>query len=172
MSLDTPGGTVYSDYASQRQSTQVISYYDGGGSASWVASTGRAVRFKPSSYPAYLDQALVLMYDEYQYLPDYVTINVYDDDGTSGQPGTVLYSAVHVPVRQYSWFWFNYDLSPDVTIASGSVYIEVYSDASGTYEAALYRLLHHRRAEPLLGPYGYDLGPENRPGIRHPRRDP
>ena len=92
------------------------------------------MRFTPSTYPSTIDRALIYLYDYYSNLPSYIDVNVYDDDGSSGKPGTLLYSETYVPIRQYGWYWYDYKLSSDVTISSGSFYIEVYSRSS-TYQA-------------------------------------
>ena len=133
--------TGYPDNANQRGATYVHSYSAGPFNGMQSSSDqGRAIKVTPTFYPAILDRGLFYFYDTYEELPDYIDVYVYDDDGASGYPGTVLYSATHVPIRQYDSFWYDYDLSPDVTITEGSFYLEVYSeDSSEQYKAPFLR---------------------------------
>ncbi len=113
---------VYPNNASQRGPSRYMSYRDGYDVAllDLNAGKGYAVKFTPSSYPFYLDAALVSQYYTSTDGPDPFTINVYDDNGPGGLPGTLLRAtnANSVVVGIIAW-----PIST-VTIPSGSFYIE------------------------------------------------
>ena len=82
-----------------------------------------AVRFTPPSYPVDLDTARVCLWPEW---PDgnheQFAIEVYDDDGPGGAPGTRLGGPVYYTATD--WGWNDIDISGlSITINSGDFYI-------------------------------------------------
>ena len=105
-------------------------YYDDGtaeeGHTFSPFSTGSrwAVRFTPLSYPARLETAWVHLWDR-SVFPDgdheQFEIEVWDDDGGSGAPGTLLGTTTTTATN---WGWWSVDISGmDITIPSGDFYI-------------------------------------------------
>ena len=133
LSLDSPSETFYPDGANQRGPTTVINYFDNVTyNVNSAPDIGRAVRFTPAEYPRRLDRALIFISASHGLLPRYININVYDDDGPVGTPGTILYTETRIPIRQHGVYWYDHDLSPNIQIIEGSFYIEVYGE-SGDY---------------------------------------
>ena len=82
-----------------------------------------AVRFTPSSYPVDLDTARICLWPEW---PDgdheQFAIEVYDDDGPDGAPGTLLGGPVYYTASD--WGWNDVDISGlGITITNGDFYI-------------------------------------------------
>jgi hypothetical protein len=84
-----------------------------------VAGEGFAVKFTPDHYPVRLWGALcqlawmgtIIQYD----------VNVWDDDGIGGRPGTLLFTS-HRQGGTYGW---DETFIPNLSITSGSFYIEL-----------------------------------------------
>ncbi|MCK5213586.1 MAG: hypothetical protein KAQ74_06620, partial [Dehalococcoidia bacterium] len=108
--------------------TTVDLYYDDGTPESRFAGdtgTRYAVRFSPASYPARLLGADVHLWQESPQWPDNdheeFSIEVYDDDGPGGIPGTLLGGTTHIPT---DWDWCTIDLSAlDVNVNEGAIYV-------------------------------------------------
>jgi hypothetical protein len=102
-----------------------IAYDDGVADEGWAwtnAGGERAVRFTPLSYPVDLKTAKINIWPNW---PDSdheeFGVVVYDDDGTSGAPGTQL---GQVFTTATDWGWHDVDISGlDITITSGDFYI-------------------------------------------------
>ncbi len=117
--------------ASQRGTTQIMSYDDGSweDGVNWEdAGSGWAVRFTPSSYPVTVDTArfYLILFS----LPgSQITCNIWDDNGPGGLPGTNLFSQTVSPaVKGFNGFWYEgwYTVSiSGVTINEGSFYVEM-----------------------------------------------
>jgi hypothetical protein len=121
LSVTAPGGAVYyPNNASQRSATQYLQYDVG---PYWIRSLssgrGAAVRFTPTSYPVQLDKALFFVYASSY--PTTFAVNVWDDNGAGGEPGTNLFSTSATARGQG---WLVVDIS-GVTITSGDFYIEM-----------------------------------------------
>ena len=92
-------------------------------------NTRYAVRFTPSSSPARVVSTDVHLWDSTPPWPDSsheeYGIEVYDDDGPGGAPGTLLGSTTH---RAEEWGWETIDLSGlDITVACGDFYVAYLS---------------------------------------------
>jgi len=76
-----------------------------------------AVKFTPSYYP-------VVLYGASFYIssPAEFTLNVWDDDGPDGKPGTNLFTQDVTPTQEG---WFTVDI-PDIVINEGSFYIGMH----------------------------------------------
>jgi hypothetical protein len=102
-----------------------ISYDDGTAedAYAWTLAGGRwAVRFTPLSYPADLDIARICLWENWPDV-DHETfaVEVYDDDGAGGSPGTLLGT---VTTTATAWGWHDVDLSGlGITVTSGDFYI-------------------------------------------------
>ena len=108
-----------------------IAYDDGVAETAWCSSAGGlyAVRFTPSSYPVSLETARFCFFPDW---PDsdheWFGVEVYDDDGTGGAPGTLLGSVNDMATH---WEWWDVDISGlGITITSGDFYI-AYKFLSG-----------------------------------------
>lgn len=121
LSLTAPGGTVYyPNHASQRGATQYLQYDSFPYSADPASSgEGVAVKFTPTSYPVQLDKALFYVYASSY--PATFTCNIWDDDGSGGQPSTNLFST---SVTARGEGWLAVDIS-GVNVTSGSFYAEM-----------------------------------------------
>lgn len=106
------------------EDTVVIAYDDGTHRTWWCSdrdSFGAAVRFTPAEYPCQIVGARAEVgYDEGQQ----VYLRVFDDNGTGGLPGAVLYEQqrLDIPHGQNPGFR-DYDLTSPVTVDSGDFYI-------------------------------------------------
>jgi hypothetical protein len=128
-----PGGvTTYPNNASQRGNSQHLSYDDGIDDEYLRDASGRtvAVRFEPVSYPVTIDKGSFLLGSASSSFPKTFTWIVYDDDGTGGQPNTVLVSGTTTirsgelpPVYPV---WHVVDLSRySISIDSGEFYLAI-----------------------------------------------
>ncbi|GAI11500.1 unnamed protein product, partial [marine sediment metagenome] len=86
------------------------------------AGNGFAVRFTPPQYPADLEVARFFLWPAW---PDSdheeFAVEVYDDDGPDGAPGTLLGGGT---TTSTDWGWCDVDISPlGLTVASGDFYI-------------------------------------------------
>jgi hypothetical protein len=110
-----------------------IAYDDGVADQGWAwtnAGGERAVRFTPPSYPVDLKTARINIWPNW---PDSdheeFGVVVYDDDGTSGAPGTQL---GQVYTTATDWGWHDVDINGlGITITSGDFYI-VYHQLTGS----------------------------------------
>ena len=99
-------------------------YDDGEADTAWAWDDNKfAVRFTPPSYPVDLDTARICLRPDW---PDgdheEFAIEVYDDDGPGGAPGTLLGGPVYYTAT--NWGWNDIDISGlSITIASGDFYI-------------------------------------------------
>jgi hypothetical protein len=99
--------------------------YDDGTLLTWWCSDrdsfGAAVRFTPREYPCeVVGGRAVLRYD----LGQNIYIRVYDDDGPSGKPGTLLAERLCAGIQRTSDSTFkNHDLTSPVSIASGDFHV-------------------------------------------------
>jgi hypothetical protein len=113
------------NFPSERLATELI-YDDGSADDAWCwdsAGNGFAVRFTPLSYPVSLKTARICLYPNW---PDsdheQFAIEVYDDNGPSGAPGTKLGGPVYYTAT--NWGWSDVDISGlGITISSGDFYI-------------------------------------------------
>jgi len=101
-----------------------ISYDDGTDENcyAWYDAGNRyAVRFTPPSYPVDLDTARIRVYSGWQPGHEAFDVEVYDDDGAGGSPGTLL-GTVRTTATAYGWH--DVDISGlGITITSGDFYI-------------------------------------------------
>jgi hypothetical protein len=102
-----------------------VIYYDSGIHTTWWCSDrdsfGAAVRFTPREYPCEVTGSRAeINYDDGQQ----IYLRLYDDNGTDGMPGTILYNQqrLDVPHRTVPGFK-DYDFTAPVTIDSGDFYI-------------------------------------------------
>ncbi|MFO7598527.1 MAG: Calx-beta domain-containing protein, partial [Candidatus Desulfacyla sp.] len=90
LQMISPSGKIhYADNANQKPSLSVLKYMekdlpDG------QSADSMAVRFTPVSYPAYLDSVVFVYFNSEDAFSD-VTVAVYDDNGSNGLPGTLLF---------------------------------------------------------------------------------
>ncbi|MBW1916360.1 MAG: S8 family serine peptidase, partial [Deltaproteobacteria bacterium] len=107
----------YPDNSSQKSTASQLSY-DNDNFLYWYNSNRQAIKFTPSSYPAYVESTTFYFYNQ---LSTAATVNVvvYNDNG--GLPGTPLFTKTltYVPTG-----WATIGIS-GVTIASGDFYIAV-----------------------------------------------
>lgn len=106
--------------------TDEIAYDDGNAenAISWTYLCHLfAVRFTPPYYPAVLDTARICLWPDDWPDSDHeqFAVEVYDDDGPSGAPGTLLGT---VNTTATHWGWWDVDISGlGITIDSGDFYI-------------------------------------------------
>lgn len=102
-----------------------IAYDDGDADNAYCwdyAGNGFAVRFTPPQYPVDLEIARFCFWPGW---PDSnheeFAVEVYDDDGAGGAPGTLLDGGTTMAP---DWGWCNVDISPlGITITSGDFYV-------------------------------------------------
>ena len=102
-----------------------IAYDDGEADYGWAWNTSGgafAVRFTPSSYPVSLQTARIYLQTGW---PDsdheLFALDIYDDDGAVGAPGTLLGT---VNTTAANWGWWDVDISAlGITVSSGDFYI-------------------------------------------------
>jgi len=112
-------------FPTERALNELI-YDDGEADTAWAwnyACNKFAVRFTPPSYPVDLDTARICLWPDW---PDgdheEFAIEVYEDDGPGGAPGTLL--GEPVPYTATDWGWNDIDISGlGITIGSGDFYI-------------------------------------------------
>jgi hypothetical protein len=112
-------------FSTERALNELI-YDDGSAEDAWCwlyGGSGFAVRFTPPSYPVSLKTARICLYSNW---PDSdheeFAIEVYDDNGPSGDPGTKLGGPVYHTATD--WGWCDVDISGlGITISSGDFYI-------------------------------------------------
>lgn len=83
-----------------------------------------AVRFTPQSYPCSLVKARINLYEDNilsPAVPVGFVVNIWDDNGADGLPGTLLY-AENVQPSEYGWFELNI---PNLNIIEGDFYISI-----------------------------------------------
>jgi hypothetical protein len=103
---------------------ETIAYDDGTHRTWWTSdrnSFGAAVKFTPREYPCQIvGTRAEINYDD----GTQIYLHIYDDDGSTGLPGTVLYNErrLDIPPRTQTGFK-DYDLTSPVTITSGDFYI-------------------------------------------------
>jgi hypothetical protein len=107
--------------------TIVIAYDDGTLLYWWCSdrdSFGAAVKFTPAEYPCQVVGArAVVGYDTTEGASQ-VYLRVFDDNGTGGLPGTVLYEQHRTDIPKVKDTTFrDYNLTTPVTIDSGDFYI-------------------------------------------------
>ena len=135
-------------FPSARLATELI--YDDGtvnGWYGWESAGGAfAVRFTPLSYPMTLKTARVCIFpDDPDLTHEQFAIEVYDDSGTSGEPGTKLGGPVYHTATD--WGWCDVDISGlDITISDGDFYISMKQLTYPKYEA-----LSYDNSTPLYG---------------------
>jgi hypothetical protein len=117
--VETPGQIEYKGLP--RDYRYIVAYDDNStdGYVTNVTGEGFAVKFTPDHYPVRLWGAqcqLAWMGTSIQY-----DVNVYDDDGLNGRPGTLLHTA-HKQGGTYGW---DETFLPNMSITSGSFYIEL-----------------------------------------------
>jgi hypothetical protein len=107
--------------------TTVIAYDDGTHQTWWCSdkdSFGAAVRFTPAGYPCYVVGARAEVGWDTTTGSSQIYLRVFDDDGTGGLPGTVLYEEHRTDVPGGNKVGFHdYDLTSPVTIDSGDFYL-------------------------------------------------
>ena len=122
--IDPSSNRHYPNNASQRGQTQVIYYDDGGYDSSWRfngSKTGFAVRFTPALYPAVLDgvRFSIMTSATAQF-----RCNVWDDNGSGGLPGTLLFSRKMTNISLPSGGFIDTEVT-GATITEGSFYVEL-----------------------------------------------
>jgi len=109
------------------EDTTVIAYDDGTHQTWWCSdkdSFGAAVRFTPAGYPCYVVGARAEVGWDTTTGSSQIYLRVFDDDGTSGLPGTILYEEHRTDVPRGNKVGFHdYDLTSPVTIDSGDFYL-------------------------------------------------
>jgi hypothetical protein len=115
----TPGQDEYKGLP--RDYRYIMSYDDNAvdGYVTNVAGEGFAVKFTPDHYPVRLWGALCRL--AWMGVTIQYDINVWDDDGAGGQPGTLLFTS-HRQGGTYGW---DETFLPNMSITSGSFYIEL-----------------------------------------------
>jgi hypothetical protein len=114
--------------------------YDNGSGTSVVgydyAGTKSAVKFTPPSYPATLKTARLDLSASVNVADhEQIAVQVYDDDGIDGEPGTMLGRVYHTPTRLG---WSDVDLSGlGITIHDGEFYV-AYCQLKGYNEGAYF----------------------------------
>ena len=124
MEIGNEGGTTLTYELDEATSHELL--YDNGdtmsGSAYSYAGHKSAVRFTPPCYPVELNTARVYLgptLDDVGH--EQFAMEVYDDDGIAGAPGSLL-GTVHATAT--NWGWWNVDISSlGITIADGDFYI-------------------------------------------------
>ena len=134
MVVKRPGG--FSSHGVPKEYRQVLVQDSGKyeGILSNAVNEGYAVKFTPSCYPVRIWGGLFEI-NWMGILLNY-RVNVWDDDGTSGLPGTLLYSTIR---QGCSYGWDNVFI-PNISIASGSFYIEMRSILD-TYPGIIYETM-------------------------------
>jgi hypothetical protein len=81
-----------------------------------------AIRFTPPSYPAVLNTARICLQDSMDDSGhEQFAVEVYDDNGAGGAPGTLL-GVVNTTATD--WGWSDVDISPlEITITNGDFYV-------------------------------------------------
>jgi hypothetical protein len=128
LKVTTPSSTdLYADHASNKSSLTVYSYDND--YLYYVSSENkRAMRFTPASYPAKVETAMFFFYNPTGSTSD-VNVVLYDDNGTDGLPGTVLFQ------KTLTWVptgWITIGIT-GVTIASGDFYIALEKNDTSQY---------------------------------------
>jgi len=102
-----------------------IAYDDGVADSAWYWASGGlfAVRFTPESYPVALESARIHFWPE---LPDtdheQFAMQVYDDNGAGGAPGSQLGATVYATASE--WGWCDVDISGQgITVTDRDFYI-------------------------------------------------
>ena len=118
LQVTTPSASVlYPDQASQKAALTTL-YYDSDSIAGYLRNPTRfATRFTPTSYPVNLDSVTIFPYNNAPGTT--VNIIVYDDNGSGGYPGTVLYTKA-VPYISSAYSTIPIE---GVTISSGDFYV-------------------------------------------------
>ena len=104
----------------------LLSYIDGTPDSYFGHGTeggGFAVKFTPASYPVTLNLARLLANNDYTY-----DFYIFDDDGTSGAPSSVIYTKALSKVYPLEW---NY-VPLNITITEGSFYVGYLETSAGT----------------------------------------
>jgi len=102
-----------------------VIYYDSGQHTTWWCSDrdsfGAAVKFTPDEYPCeVLGARAEVGYDDGQQ----VYLRMFDDDGTAGLPGTVLYEEQRLDIPHGQNVGFrDYDLTAPVRVDSDDFYL-------------------------------------------------
>ena len=93
------------------------------------ATTPRAMKFTPSTYPSTLGSVRFWVYNPSS-TSSTVTVTIYDDNGSNGLPGDPLYSTVLYHMPQLGWV--TADIT-GVTINSGNFYVAISKNDSNQY---------------------------------------
>ena len=101
-------------------------YDDGSAETAYVydfAGGKFAVRFTPSSYPVDLDTARICLFPNWPTVDhEEFAVEVYDDDGPDGAPGTLLGGPVYYTATD--WGWNDINISGlGITVTDGDFYI-------------------------------------------------
>ncbi|MBF0225882.1 MAG: S8 family serine peptidase [Desulfobacterales bacterium] len=111
--------TAYPDNASKKSSLNVLNYNDGTPEAYYLPNKV-AIKFTPSSYPAYIESTSFYFDNQSGDTSD-VSIIVYDDDGANGMPGgTQLFNKKLTYVEG-----FFVTVGIGIVISSGDFFISV-----------------------------------------------
>jgi hypothetical protein len=105
------------------QPAVTLSYVDGhtsDGSISWSGGGGMAVYFEPPTYPIIVDS---LAFNLNITTQGSYYIQIYDDNGVNGNPGTLLHSDTVMSNPVGSNGWERWMLSAPLTINSGGFYV-------------------------------------------------
>jgi hypothetical protein len=116
----------------RKRSNSTLLYYDDwnwDSAGSSAAGIGRAVKFTPPAYPKILRSVRFYMLST-SWSTITGTCNIWDDDGSGGMPGTLLYTqAINTKLAYMGLYyeqWITIELpeiSP-ISISSGSFYVE------------------------------------------------
>ena len=118
----------YPNNANQRGATQSLaSDTDPWYIVDVSASNQYAVRFTPTPYPVAIEEALF-----YAYPSASVTyqVRIYDDDGSGGNPGTILYGPVSVSAASAGWISVKIPAASRPVINSGGFYVSVQGSST------------------------------------------
>jgi hypothetical protein len=132
LELVTPASSTLYPTNARKRSNSALLYYDDwywDNAESNSAGIGRAVKFTPPAYPKILRTARVYLVSSSSATVN-GTCNIWDDDGSGGMPGTLLYTqAINAKLMRLGSYyeqWITIEL-PEIsplTISSGSFFVE------------------------------------------------
>ncbi|MBN2392268.1 MAG: S8 family serine peptidase [Anaerolineae bacterium] len=126
---DALGTIHYPNNASQQGATEFLTYdTDPYYVVAVNASNQYAVRFTPTSYPVSVEEAVFLAYPSST--PVNYQVRIYDDDGTGGNPGTLLYGPITVGVSAAGWASLKIPSASRPVITSGGFYVSVQGSST------------------------------------------
>lgn len=132
LELVTPSSSTLYPTNARKRSNSTLLYYDDwywSNAASQSSGIGRAAKFTPPEYPKILRSVRFYLVNTTTSAIS-GTCNIWDDDGSGGMPGTLLYtqaiSAKLMWMGGYYEQWITIEVPeiPSMTISSGSFYVE------------------------------------------------